>query len=174
MSSSDGLKQIALMGVFTALVYITASISFPMQQPLGVWHMGNLVAFIGAILCGPYLGAFICAVGAGLFDIWNPLWGSRFVIWAPATLVIRGLMGFLLLGKNARLENLEPNISGLIAMIVGHVEKNVGYFIYDYYLFGAVSFFDLFTLFPKSIVEIIIIIGLLVTVRRTLGKTYLF
>lgn len=172
MSSSDRLKQIALMGVFTALVYITTSISFPMPRPLGVWHMENLVAFIGAILCGPYLGAFVCAFGAGLFDIWNPLWGSRFVIWAPATLVIRGLMGFLV-GKIARLENLEPNRSGLIAMIVGHVEKNVGYFLYDYYLFGAVSFLDLLTFFPKSIVEIIITIGLLVAVRRTLGKTYL-
>lgn len=172
MSSSDRLIQIALMGVFTALVYITTSISFPMQ-PLGVWHMGNLVAFIGAILFGLYLGAFVRAVGAGLFDIWNPLWGSRFVIWGPVTLVIRGLLGFLLLGKNARLENLEPNISGLIAMILGQLEKNVSYFIYDYYLFGAVSFFDLFTLFPKRIVEITIVIGLLVTVRRALGKTYL-
>jgi len=172
MSFNERSKQIALTGVFAALVYITTSISVPMPQPLGVWHMGNLVAFIGAILCGPYVGAFVCAVGAGLFDIWNPLWGSRFIIWAPATLVIRGLMGFLV-GKIARLENLEPNRSGLIAMIVGHVEKNVGYFLYDYYLFGAVSFLDLFTLFPKSIVEIVITLGLLVAVRKTLRETYL-
>jgi len=172
MSFDERSKKIALTGVFTALVYITTSISVPMPQPLGVWHMGNLVAFIGAILCGPYVGAFVCAVGAGLFDIWNPLWGSRFIMWAPATLVIRGLMGFLV-GKIARLENLEPNRSGLIAMIVGHVEKNVGYFLYDYYLFGAVSFLDLFTLFPKSIVEIVITLGLLVAVRKTLRETYL-
>ena len=172
MSFNERSKQIALTGVFAALVYITTSISVPMPQPLGVWHIGNLVAFIGAILCGPYVGAFVCAVGAGLFDIWNPLWGSRFIIWAPATLVIRGLMGFLV-GKIARLENLEPNRSGLIAMIVGHVEKNVGYFLYDYYLFGAVSFLDLFTLFPKSIVEIVITLGLLVAVRKTLRETYL-
>ena len=172
MSFNERSKQIALTGVFAALVYITTSISVPMPQPLGVWHMGNLVAFIGAILCGPYVGAFVCAVGAGLFDIWNPLWGSRFIIWAPAILVIRGLMGFLV-GKIARLENLEPNRSGVIAMIVGHVEKNVGYFLYDYYLFGAVSFLDLFTLFPKSIVEIVITLGLLVAVRKTLRETYL-
>jgi len=88
------------------------------------------------------------------------------MIWAPATLVIRGLMGFIV-GKIARLENPEPNRLGLIAMIVGHIEKNVGCFLHDYYLFGSVSFLGLLTLFPKSIAEIGITIGLLVAVRRT-------
>jgi hypothetical protein len=32
MVSSDRSKQIALMGVITALVYITTSISFPMPR----------------------------------------------------------------------------------------------------------------------------------------------
>ena len=172
MYSNQRSKQIALMGVFTALVYITTSISFPMPQPLGVWHMGNLVAFLGAILCGPYIGAFVCGIGAGLFDVWNPLWGSRFIIWAPATLVIRGFMGFLV-GWISKMESIEPRKSGLIAMIAGHIEKNVGYFLYDFVLFGAVSFLDLFTLFPKSIIEIVFTAGLLIAIRRTLGKNYL-
>lgn len=61
----------------------------------------------------------------------------------------------------------------MIAMIAGHVEKNVGYFLYDFVLFGAVSFLDLVTLFPKSIVEIVFTFGLLLAIRKTLGKTYL-
>lgn len=158
--------------MFTALVYITTSISFPMPQPLGVWHMRNLVAFLTAILCGPHVGTFVCAVGAGLFDIWNPLWGSRFIIYAPATFVIRGLMGFLV-GEIAWTRRMDPGRSGLMAMIVGHIEKNVGHFPYDYCLFGAASLLDLFTLFPKSIIEIVFTIGLLTAIRRTLGETYL-
>ena len=51
--------------------------------------------------------------------------------------------------------------------------KNVGYFLYDHYLFGAVSFLDLFTFFPKSIIEIIFTLGLLLAIIRTLGKNYL-
>jgi len=172
MNSSPSSKKIALTSVFTALVYVTTSISIPMPKPLGVWHMGNLVSFIGAIMCGPYVGAIICGLGAGLFDVWNPLWGSNYIIYAPATFIIRGFMGFLA-GKISRIETLEPRYSGLVAMIVGHVEKNIGYFLYDYYLFGALSMLDLFTFFPKSLVEVIITFGLIISIRRVLGKTYL-
>lgn len=87
-------------------------------------------------------------------------------------MVIRGLMGFIV-GRIAWMKSIDPNRSGLIAMIVGHIEKNVGYFLYDYYLFGAVSFLDLFTLFPKSIIEIIFTLGLLVAIRRILGNYYI-
>ena len=38
------------------------------------------------------------------------------------------------------MDSIEPRKSGLIAMIAGHIEKNVGYFLYDFVLFGAVSF----------------------------------
>ena len=58
-------------------------------------------------------------------------------------------------------------------MIAGHIEKNLGSFLYDFVLFGAVSFLDLFTLFPKSIIEIVFTAGLLVAIRRTLGQNYL-
>jgi hypothetical protein len=81
-------------------------------------------------------------------------------------------MGFLV-GKIAWMKDMSPNRSGLLSMIVGHVEKNIGYFLYDYYLFGAVSILDLLTLFPKSIVEIVITSGLLVSIRRILKRDYL-
>ena len=142
-------KEITMASMFTALVYVTTCFSIPMPQPLGVWHMGNLIAFMGAILCGPTWGAFICSVGAGLFDVWNPLWGSSYIHYAPATLIIRGSMGYAV-GWLARRKELGPLKGTVLALLAGHVIKNVGYFAYDYMLFGAVSFLNLFTLFPKS------------------------
>jgi uncharacterized membrane protein len=170
-SLRNNTRYIAYMSVFTALVYVTTSISFPMPQPLGVWHMGNLMSFLSAILCGPYVGAFACAIGAGLFDVWNPMWGSRFIIYAPATLIIRGSMGYLI-GKIAY--NREDSTKWVVAAILfGHFWKNIGYFLYDYYLYGALAFFDLTTLFIKSIFEIILTFGVLAAVRRSLGRNYL-
>jgi len=142
-----------------------------MPSPLGVWHMGNLISFLSAILCGPLIGAFVCAVGAGLFDVWNPLWGSRFIIYAPATLIIRGTMGYVV-GKIAyRKENQDIFIPA--ALIAGHIWKNAGYFLYDYYLYGAAAFLDLTSLTVKSLFEIFLTFIIIKAVSRVLGRSYI-
>jgi uncharacterized membrane protein len=133
--------------------------------------MGNLISFLAAMLCGPNIGAFVCAIGAGLFDVWNPLWGSRFIIYAPATIIIRGSMGYLI-GKIAyRKENQKIAIPA--ALIAGHVWKNIGYFLYDYMLYGAAAVLDLTSLTVKSVFEIIITIIAIEAVRRVLGRDYI-
>jgi len=45
-SLAPASKKVALMSVFTALVYITTFISVPMPSPRGVWHMSNLISFV--------------------------------------------------------------------------------------------------------------------------------
>ena len=164
-------RRVAYMGVFTALVYVTTSISIPMPQPLGVWHMGNLVSFLSAILCGPIVGAFACGVGATLFDVWNPLWGSSFAVYAPATFIIRGSMGYILGLIAYKRENIQKY--AIIAVITGHLWKNIGYFVYDYLLYGTAAFFDLTSLSIKSIFEIILTLTTLEAIRRKIGKNYL-
>jgi uncharacterized membrane protein len=133
--------------------------------------MGNLISFLSAILCGPVIGAFVCAVGAGLFDVWNPLWGSRFIIYAPATLVIRGSMGYIV-GKIAYRRG-NQSIAIPAALLAGHVWKNVGYFLYDYYLYGAAAFLDLTSLTVKSVFEIVLTFLVIQSVRRVLGRNYI-
>jgi len=161
----------AYMGVFTALVYVTTSISIPMPPPLGVWHMGNLVSFLSAILCGPVVGAFACGVGATLFDLWNPLWGSSYAVYAPATLIIRGSMGYILGLIAYKRKNIRRYT--IIAVITGHLWKNIGYFIYDYMLYGSAAFFDLTSLSVKSLFEIILTLSILEAIRRKIGRDYI-
>lgn len=172
MTEAAKAKVVASTAIMTALVYTMTSISVPMPPPLGVWHTGDIASFIAAILCGPVVGAIACGVGATLFDIWNPLWGSAFITWWPATIVIRSFMGFLL-GKLRRAIPSKPLVSELIAMIIAAVEKNIGYFIYDYYLFGPAAYMDLITFFPLSVIDIIVTIPLLVSIRRALKIQYI-
>lgn len=172
MRSKPGARVIASMGIMTALVYIMTSISIPMPRPLGVWHIGDIASFVAAIFCGPFVGAFSCGVGAMIFDVWNPLWGSSFITWAPATIVIRGFMGFLL-GKLRRVIPARSRTSELIAMIVAAVEKSVGYFIYDYVLLGPIAYLDLITFFPLSVLDIMITLPLLYSLRKALKIEYI-
>lgn len=160
-------KIIALTSVMTTLVYVMTSISIPMPPPLGVWHIGDIASFIVAFLCGPLVGAFACGVGAMLFDIWNPIWGSAFISWWPATIVIRGFMGFLL-GTLRRIFPQNPRLSELIAMVVAATQKNICYFLYDYITRGPVAYLDLITFFPLSAIDIAITIPLLTSLRKAL------
>lgn len=163
---------VALTSVMTALVYVATCISVPMPQPLGVWHIGDIASFVVAFLCGPLTGAFACGVGAMLFDAWNPLWGGAFVSWAPATIVIRGFMGFML-GKLRRIFPKRPMLSELIAMILAAIQKNICYFLYDYVIRGPAAYLDLVTFFPLSAISIIITIPLLASIRKALKIDYL-
>ena len=165
-------KTIASMAIMTALVYAMTAISIPMPQPLGVWHIGDVGSFIVAFLCGPYVGAFACGVGATLFDVWNPLWGSVYISWAPATIIIRGFMGFLL-GRLRLVISTNPRASELLAMIIGAVEKNLGYFMYDYAIRGPAAYLDLVTFFPLSAISIIVTIPLLFSLRKALRTEYI-
>jgi len=171
MKKSSTSMMIASAGIMAAFVYAMTSISIPMPKPLGVWHIGGIASFIVAIFYGPFVGAFACGVGAMIFDIWNPLWGSSYITYAPATLVIRGLMGFLL-GKLRRTIPAKSRTSELIAMVIASVEKNFGYFIFDYALFGSVAYMDLITFFPLSALDIAITIPLLISLRKALKIEY--
>lgn len=170
LSSSHG-KVVAYTAAMTALVCIMTCIAVPMPKPLGVWHMGDVASFVSAIMFGPKIGAFACGVGAALFDIWNPMYQGAFIQWAPATVIIRGVMGFII-GKMRRTLPNNPRLSEIIAMIVSHIWKNTAYFLYDYWLFGPVAYLDLITFFPLSIVDILVIIPLLAALRRALRVEY--
>jgi len=164
-------KIVALTSVMTALVYVMTSISVRMPAPMGVWHIGDVASFISGILFGPMVGAFACGIGATLFDVWNPLGGSAYITWAPATIVIRGIMGYLL-GRYRKISKSSVLISDITIMAIAHVWKNLAYFAYDYYLFGPAAWLDIYTFFPLSAVSIAVTIPLLQGLRRVLNVEY--
>ncbi|MBO1915203.1 ECF transporter S component, partial [Microvirga sp. 3-52] len=61
----------------------------------GLVHLGTGMLFIASILFGPKKGALAGAIGMGLFDL-----VSGWTLWAPFTIVARGLQGYIV-GKIA-------------------------------------------------------------------------
>jgi hypothetical protein len=62
--------------------------------------------------------------------------------------------------------------SEIIAMVIAAIQKNICYFLYDYFLFGPVAYLDLVTFFPLSAIDIIITIPLLSSIRKLLKIEY--
>jgi len=118
---------IALVFVATVLL----NIKLPITANGGLVHLGTAVLFISSILFGPKKGAIAGAVGMGLFDLMGP-----WILWAPITLLARGLQGYIV-GKIAwsKARNGSSLALNLIATIV-----SIPFMLGVYYLGEAIIF----------------------------------
>ena len=85
---------LTVTAVLTALTYIfTAFINvrLPIAANGGLVHLGNVPLFLAAMICGRKTGMIAGGIGMGLFDLM-----SGWTMWAPFTLVIVGVMGYVM------------------------------------------------------------------------------
>lgn len=152
-------KTIGAIAVSTALTAVMTCIMFPLPKPLGYVNLGEATIFIFSLLMGPLVGAFAGGVGSMLADI---ILG--YSSYAPATLVIKGFEGFIV-GYLRRFNEIA-------AMAVGSVSMILGYFLYDYILYGPVAWMDL-VCFAASAIRIVISYVLIRALRAQLKTKYL-
>ncbi|MGM9923467.1 MAG: ECF transporter S component [Bacillus sp. (in: firmicutes)] len=90
--------DLIITGMLVALVFVSTvfmNIKLPITANGGLVHLGTAMLFIASILFGPKKGALAGAIGMGLFDI-----VGGWALWAPITIVARGLQGYIV-GKIA-------------------------------------------------------------------------
>jgi len=124
------LVQVAIMA---AIIYIATSIiHVPFISGEGVLHLGDSAIFVAAVLLGRKKGAAAGAIGMTLFDILSP-----YIVWAPFTFIIKGLMAYIA-GALAYRNGYEGKnfMNNFFAFIISGVVMIIGYFfagwiIYD-------------------------------------------
>ena len=106
-----GARQIALGGLLAACVTAATLLSVPLPGFRLYFNMGEGIIYTIALTRGPFYAAAAGGIGASLADL---ILG--YPLWAPFTLVIKGLEGFLVgaLRKN-RLLALAVGMSVMIA-----------------------------------------------------------
>ena len=114
-------RMITITGVMLAVTFVmTRSITFSIG-PGGFVHMGDIAIFVTAILFGPVVALISGGLGTALADV-----SLGYGAWAPGTLVIHGLQGFVagLIAWRAEIRRM------VIAAIAGGIILVVGYFLY--------------------------------------------
>lgn len=127
MKSKD-TQKIVFSGMFIALVTVATFINIPYPGSVGgLMHLGTLMMFVIALKFGKTHGALAGGVGMFIFDVLGG-WMS----WAPGTLVVRLIMGYIVgwisEDKNGQGSNVYKNI---IAIVVGGFIMIVGYYFYE-------------------------------------------
>ena len=123
--------ELALAGVFTALVcvftmYVQVQI-FPAKG--GLVHLGNVPLFFAAAFFGRRVGALCGGLGMALSDVLTP-----WAVYAPVSLVVVGLMGFVfgwIVGEKPVLSRLLPAVAAVLAI------KLAGYYVGEALIFHS-------------------------------------
>ena len=123
--------MISLIGIFTALNFVATSfLQIPVPATGGYINVGDITVMFTALLFGPIIGGICGGMGPMLADLF-----LGYYIYAPATVVIKGLEGFLIgLIANPKKRNGRVNIYDIVAVIFGGLLIPFGYFIYEAYI----------------------------------------
>lgn len=123
-------KKLVLCALYSALTFIATMVIQIKLSANGFVNLGDCMVITGGIFLGPIYGALSAAVGSVLADI-----VSGYIIYAPATLVIKSIMSIItaLIYKRTKKYGF---LSILICSVVSELVMISGYFLYEIPLYG--------------------------------------
>ena len=127
-------KKIVMAALLASLTCV-ATMIIKIPSPLkGYLNLGDCIVLVAGWILSPTYGFLAAGLGSALADIF-----SGYVVYAPATFVIKGIMalvayyGFKMLRK--KIGNLPSRIiSGVFAEII----MILGYFVFEGFMYGFV------------------------------------
>ncbi|RDW16687.1 ECF transporter S component [Oceanobacillus chungangensis] len=120
--------DLIITSMLIALVFVSTvflNIRLPIAANGGLVHLGTAMLFIASILFGPKKGALAGAIGMGLFDM-----VGGWLLWAPITIVARGLQGYIV----GRIAWLNGHNGSSIALNITATIVSVPFMIAVYYI----------------------------------------
>ena len=157
-------KKLVVTALFMAFTIIaTMFIRIPIT--FGYVNLGDAFIFLAVFILGPFCGALVGGVGAGIADLLG------FAAYAPGTLVIKSLMAIVTWLIYKTLKGIFKNntFAEIIAGIVGALVMAAGYFIYEALLFTTV--WAAFLNMPWSILQGLVGVAIAVAAMRVLNAT---
>ena len=155
------LVMTALMAALTCIATMIIVIPSPLK---GYINLGDCLVLPSGWIISPDYGFFAAGLGSALADIF-----SGYVLYAPATFLIKGLMaliacfGFRLLGKKCN-----HLISRVVSGAVAEILMILGYFVYEGFLYGfAASAVNIPANGVQGIAGLVIGIVLMKTMERS-------
>lgn len=132
MNTKNTTQKIVMAAMLAALTCV-ATMIIKIPSPLkGYINLGDCVVLLAGWTLSPIYGFLAAGLGSALADLF-----SGYVVYAPATFVIKGVMaliayyGFKLLHK--KIGNLPSRI---ITGIVAEAVMILGYFVFEGFLYG--------------------------------------
>lgn len=111
------LYRIVITGFMAALVFLGNYLEIRLPSLDTRVHLGNSMPLLAGLLFGEFIGGFSAGIGAGLFDLLNPLYISS----APYTFFSKFAMGFTAGLIKHRGKNTDSPAVTVIAAVAGQI-----------------------------------------------------
>jgi uncharacterized membrane protein len=159
--------KLTLATVFAALVFIVTSQIPPIPIPAtsGYFNVGETIIYVAALLFGSAVGALSGGIGAMLADIY-----LGFGVFAPGTLVIKGIEGAIVGFLNLRLRYItNRTLRAVVSVIAGGLEMVTGYFLYEQLVLGSAA---AFAEVPFNIVQMLVGLAIAVPIMHAAQRVF--
>lgn len=125
-------KRVAVSAMFAALCCV-ATMMIKIPSPLkGYLNLGDCVVLLSGWLLPPAYGFLAAGIGSALADVF-----SGYVVYAPATFVIKGLMALIAFKGFAEFSRLRNQTAGrVISGALAEVLMIAGYYVFEGFLYG--------------------------------------
>ncbi len=129
-----GIFNLCTCAFFAALVCVCTLLYIPL--PIGYFNLGDIALLVSVWFAGPVWGTVAAAFGSALADII-----SSYVIYAPATLIIKAMMAlcayFVALGLKKLARNFVlDGVVQVIAAVCAELIMVGGYLFYEAIILG--------------------------------------
>lgn len=174
------------VGMMAALVFVGNYLQFKIPVSIGDVtrvHLGNSMCLLAGLLFGPGVGGLASGIGAGLYDLFDPI----YIVSAPYTFCSKFAMGFLagLLSRAAfRREGKSRLFHVILAGAVGQLAYIFLYLLKSYVtlrLVGTAPQAALIAVVPKiaasfvnAVAAVAISVPLCLALRKALNRTGFF
>ncbi|MDD2374456.1 MAG: ECF transporter S component [Eubacteriales bacterium] len=131
----DTIRQITYGGIIAAIVLIATMVfQLPIPTPVlkGYVNFGDGVIMASAMIMGPY-AAISAAIGSALADLL-----SSYVVFAPATFLIKGLMGLTAGLLFKKYPDMKYPLIALVIMLC-EIIMITGYFIFETFYYSLTN-----------------------------------
>ncbi len=126
------IKKVVMASMLAALCCV-ATMIIKIPSPLkGYVNLGDCIVLLSGWLLSPVYGFFAAGIGSALADVF-----SGYIMYAPATFIIKGIMALVAhscyKGMNNKLGNTPSRIAG---GILAEIIMVLGYFLFEGFLYG--------------------------------------
>ena len=148
------IKNITFTALLAALTCIATSIiRIPIPATGGYIHPGDAFVILGGVFLGPILGLLAGGAGSALSDLIG-----GYVIYVPITFITKALMAVIayyvyIITKKAFKKTV---VSIILAGLAATVILVLGYFVFEYPLYGKGAILSLLPNFIQGVSGIII------------------
>lgn len=129
----DNTQKLVWAGLFTALT-VVATMVIRVPTLTGYCNVGDSLVILSAFLLGPTWGAVAAGLGSALADLL-----SGYIIYSPATLVIKGLMALAAGAILISAKKKNDLRSAILASVVAEIIMVAGYFAYELIIYGIAA-----------------------------------